>query len=56
MARITIEDLKAEIDERNQEIAQLHTLVAELRERSAATAVALRLMRALIDDATAPTR
>lgn len=54
MARVTIEDLKAEIDLRNQEIAQLHSLVAELRERRAATDVALRLMRALIDDAARP--
>jgi hypothetical protein len=54
MARVTIEDLKAEIDERNQEIARLNGLVSELRERRSATAVALRLMRALIDDAERP--
>jgi prefoldin subunit 5 len=50
MARITLDDLKAEIDARNAEIARLEADIAELREHRAAVASALRIMRSLIED------
>jgi N-methylhydantoinase B/oxoprolinase/acetone carboxylase alpha subunit len=54
MARETITDLKAQIESRDREVARLQGIIAELREDRSATAVALRLMRALIDDAERP--
>lgn len=51
MARLTITELKAEVEKRDQEIGHLKSLLDEAHRKNYETAQTLRLIKTLVEDA-----